>query len=55
MVIIHSQGFTALAADQQAQWLERKAVEGDGVAQGIVDAALAILMQTSRNNMDAER
>ncbi len=55
VVIIHSQGFTALAADQQAQWLERKAVEGDGVAQGIVDAALAILMQTSRNNMDAER
>ena len=53
MVTVHSHGFTALTAEQQAQWLARKAVEGDGVAQGIVDAALAILMQTNYNNMDA--
>ena len=54
VVTVHSQGFTALATDQQAQWLARKAAEGDSAAQGIVDAALAILMQTSRHHTDAK-
>lgn len=53
VVTVHSRGFIALSEDQQAQWLARQLEAGDGAAQAIVDAALAVLLETRRNNIDS--
>ena len=55
VVTVHSWGYIALSEDQQAQWLARQLEAGDGVAQAIVDAALAVLLETRRNNIDSTR
>jgi|GEM_PF-5057616 len=55
VVTVHSRGYIALSEDQQAQWLARQLEAGDGAAQAIVDAALAVQLETRRNSADSAR